>query len=141
MYPLIDLLEATADSATLDEIKTKVACLRSMLVTHAGIEDAILRPAIQAYLAPPPPPVNGEPAPTDHQAIDLGLEQVLAAHQAAEARRLLRDTLEHTRRHFAKEEHTIFDLAERRLSPALQEELGARWAALRGVFLHARSGE
>ncbi len=134
MYPLLDLIERTAQSAGLEELKIRTSCLQSTLSSHAGLEDALLRPVIQQYLPKPAPSVDGGNARTDHEIIDAGLAEVLAAVEVEEARRLLLDTLAKTRKHFLKEETIIFGIAIRELSPDCQEKLGAEWARRRGVL-------
>ncbi len=73
--------------------------------------------------------------PTDHEIIRTALNDVLATADGKQARRLLLDTIVTTRKHFEKEEKTIFVMAERELTEREQERLGAEWAARRGVFL------
>jgi len=128
MYPMLDLIEQTAPCADLSAIGTLVACLQSILGSHAAIEDDLLRPAIQAWL---PPPIN----PTDHQVIAAGLASALASTETEEARCRLLATIAKTRAHFLKEETSIFVIAARELPPEEQEKLGAEWAGLRGVSL------
>ena len=129
MYPLLELIERTASSADLQELKIRASCLRSAVGTHARIEDELLRPAIQAYL---PPAKTG---PTDHEAIDAGLSRVLESVDAEEARQSLLVTVAETRKHFLKEEKIIFGIAVRELSRDFQEQLGEEWARRRGVCL------
>jgi hemerythrin-like domain-containing protein len=134
IYPLLTFIEKTAPSASLESIHIQAQLLHSTLATHAGIEDVLLRPAIEQHLLQTAPNPDGTPGLTDHQIINAGLEAVLAADTAAEASRLLLDTLAKTRKHFAKEETIIFGIAERELSNETQERLGAEWAASRNVF-------
>lgn len=136
MYPLLDLIEQTTRCADLDELKTRVACLRSALSSHAKIEDELLRPAIQAWLPPAALTDGGTLAPTDHEVIESGLARVLASTKIEEARLLLLDTLAKTRVHFLKEETIIFDIATQELPQEIQEQLGAEWARRRGVSLN-----
>jgi hypothetical protein len=129
MYPLLEMIENTAPSAGLEELKVRASCLRSTLTTHAGLEDELLRPVILPYL---PKPGSG---PTDHEVIDAGLAEVLMAADAEDARQALLDTVAKTRKHFLKEETMIFGIAERELTEAHREKLGAEWARRRGVSL------
>ena len=57
--------------------------------------------------------------------IGAGLDRVLAACAAEEARAALLETVGKTRKHFHKEESIIFSIAERELTDELQEQLGA----------------
>jgi hypothetical protein len=132
MYPLLERIENTASSADLQGLKIQASLLQSTLVSHADIEDALLRPVILKYLPQPAPAADGKTAPTDHEIIVGGLAQVLAAVEAQEARRWLLDTVAKTR----KEETIIFGIAGRELSHQRQDELGAEWARMRGVLVN-----
>jgi hemerythrin-like domain-containing protein len=136
MYPLLDLIEATASSAGIDELRMRVHCLRSILISHAELEETVLRPAIASYLPRPALAPDGSPAATDHDIIRAGLSRVLDTAGEDETRRLLLETIAFTRRHFRKEETVMFGIAERELSRDLQDQLGAEWAARRGVFVN-----
>ncbi|HZT31955.1 MAG TPA: hemerythrin domain-containing protein [Bryobacteraceae bacterium] len=140
MYPLLELIERTAAGADLPELKIRASCLRSAVGTHAKIEDELLRPAIQAYLAPPATAGDGTAEPTDHEVIESGLSRVLASAEAEQARQSLLDTVAKTREHFLKEETIIFGIAARELPPEFQEQLGAEWARRRGVSLVEADG-
>jgi hemerythrin-like domain-containing protein len=129
MYPLLELIETTASCAPLEELRMRITCLKSILISHAELEESVLRPAIERYL--PSPATSG---PTDHDIIRTGLDQVMQAAED-EARSLLLETMAFTRKHFRKEETVIFGIAERELSRNLQEQLGAEWATRRGVVI------
>ena len=135
MYPLLGLIGRTAQCANLDEIKAGVACLISILGSHARIEEELLRPAILAWLPPPALNADGTVAPSDHEVIESGLARVLAATEIEDARKLLLGVLAETRLHFRKEETIIFGIATRELTLALQEQLGTEWARRRGTAL------
>lgn len=128
IYPLLQFIESAAPSADVDAIRLQAALLQSALISHAGLEDTLLRPAIEEHL----PKSDG---PTDHQVIGAGLRSVIEAQDAAEARRLLLDVIAQTRKHFAKEEAVIFGIAARELAAEDQEQLGDRWAKCRQVAL------
>jgi hypothetical protein len=133
IYPLLDLIGQAAPTAGLEEIRSHARALQAALVSHADIEDAVLRPAIQRYLPQPAPGADGCCPPSDHQVIGIGLRRVIEASGAEQARRLLVETVDAARRHFTKEETVIFGIAERELSEELQQKLGARWAAMRKI--------
>jgi hemerythrin-like domain-containing protein len=135
MYPLLDFIEQTVPSATLDAIRVQAQFLRSTLVSHAAIEDTVLRPAIERHLPKPALNPDGSAGPTDHEVIEVGLRAVIEAPDTERARLLLLDTVAKTRKHFAKEEKLIFGIAERELSDEAQNRLGAEWAARRAVFV------
>jgi hypothetical protein len=128
LYPLFERIEALAQYAGLAELKLYADLLESTLISHADLEDELLRPEIRRYL----PPTSG---PTDHERIRAGLERVAAAFDADEARRCLLETLARTRTHFRKEESTIFTIARHELCPDRQQELAAEWALIRGVSI------
>jgi hemerythrin-like domain-containing protein len=135
MYPLLDLLEKQVSAAGLDIIKAQASLLESTLISHANIEDALLRPAIQEHLPPLARNADSTLAPTDHEVIGAGVRAVVAAQTVGDARRLLLDTLHKTRKHFAKEEQVIFRIADRELTEEVQNRLGAEWAARRTIGL------
>jgi hypothetical protein len=136
MYPLLAMIERSTPSAALVEIKNGAACLRSALMTHARLEEELLRPAILPFLPPAPTGPDGKPLPTDHEVIETGLEQVLACGELQPARQLMLDTLAKTRTHFHKEETVLFPIAERELTAETQRQLGVEWARRRGVSLN-----
>ncbi len=133
MYPLLDRIEADAPSAGLPAIRAQAVMLDSVLISHANLEDALLRPAILPHLPAPAMNPDGSPAPTDHEVIEAELRAVLAAETPVEARRLLLDTVAKTRKHFRKEETLIFPIADRELSGEAQSRLGAEWAVRRNL--------
>ena len=136
MYPLLARIENTASSADLRELKIEASILDSVLISHADLEDELLRPVILQYLPQPVQAADGSTGPTDHRIIGDGLAQVLAAVEVEKARRLLLDTVARTRQHFLKEETIIFSIARRELSDQCQDELGAEWARRRGVSVN-----
>jgi len=123
IYPLLDFIESgEGDSAV------KAALLRSALLSHAELEDRLLKPALLPYL---PQPTGA--APTDHEAIAAKLQGVLDACIEADARTLLLDAVRDIRKHFRKEESVIFPLAEEELSEAEQRKLATEWSRRRGL--------
>lgn len=133
MYPLLNLIESTAPEAGLESLKIQASFLQSAIMSHAAIEDKLLRPAILPHLPQRAAAPDGGVPPTDHQIIESGIMSVLGANDTMQARTLLLDTVAKTRKHFRKEETIIFGIAERELSDARQRELGAQWAELRNV--------
>jgi hypothetical protein len=126
MYPLIEFIEKGAGTADLAGLKLLANVLGSTLLSHADLEDALLRPEISHLL----PSSHG---PSDHEVIRGGLGKVMAAIDENDARTTLVETLALTRKHFLKEESSIFAIACRELPIARQEEIGAEWARRRGV--------
>src|SRR4051794_31570722 len=127
IYPLLDRIETGIDSGSIDELKFHVRMLQSTLVSHAEIEETVLRPAIVGFL---PPAADG---PTDHDIIRQSLDSVVSGCDDRDVRRVLAETLAFTRKHFRKEETQLFRIASRELSEEAQHNLGRVWAAQRGV--------
>jgi hypothetical protein len=125
IYPLLDFIEANEG-----ESSGQAAFLRSTLLSHANLEDTILKPVVLPHL----PKSNG--GPTDHEAIAAQLEAVSTAPES-QARALLLEAVQNIRKHFRKEETLIFPIAERELSPADQQRLADDWARLRGVEIRS----
>ncbi|MCC7233943.1 MAG: hemerythrin domain-containing protein [Bryobacterales bacterium] len=135
MNPLLALIQERSEGSTLQELRVMAACLESVLISHADLEDAILRPPIEEHLPLPAPNPDGTPGPTDHQVIRLLLTGALVATDPEEARRFLLRTIEETHKHFEKEETKIFAISEREVSVQAQEDQGREWARRRGVQL------
>ncbi len=133
MYPLLAFIREKAEQASIGEVRLLASCLESVLISHADIEDAILRPPIEEHLPVPEPNPDGSPGPTDHQVIRRLLTGALEAPGVELARSYLLRTVADTYRHFEKEETRIFAIAERELSEAAQRGLGMEWASRRGV--------
>ena len=129
IYPLLDRIETGISSGSIEELKFDVRMLQSTLVSHAALEETILRPAIVGFL----PPAGG--GPTDHDIIREALDRVVSGCDDGEVRRVLAETLAFTRKHFRKEETQLFRIASRELSEETQNSLGQIWAAQRGVTL------
>lgn len=134
MYPLLRRIEETAPSTDLQGLKLQASLLESSLVSHADLEDELLRPLILRYLPQPTTAPDGSPAKTDHDIIRAGFASVLTACEEGEARRFLLDTIAKTRKHFLKEESVIFRIAVRELSSQHQTDLASQWAQRRGVL-------
>ncbi|MEZ5398964.1 MAG: hypothetical protein R2729_04790 [Bryobacteraceae bacterium] len=133
MYPLLAFIRTRTDVATIEEVRVLAGCLESVLISHADIEDAILRPPIEEHLPAPPPTPDGTPGPTDHQVIRRLLTEALTATSVEDARRFLGQTVTDTYKHFEKEETKIFAIAEREIPEPAHTELGLEWASRRGV--------
>ncbi len=123
LLPHLDHLDALADAVTElpeDELRNRLArvldFLRSVLLPHAGAEDAALYPAVERVLRA----VGGatRTMSEDHRAIGALIEELaeLAAREPA-PRRALQRTLDRlaalVRVHFGKEEDVYVPLLER----------------------------
>ena len=136
IYPLLEQIETTAPTADLPGLKMQANLLCATLLSHADLEDDLLRPDVLPFLPAAAPAADGGVAPTDHEIIRAGLAQVSAASEVTEARRWLMETVAKTRKHFFKEETIVFGIARRKLSPERQNELAGEWARRRGVSLN-----
>lgn len=127
MYPLLDYIENTAG-----ESGVKAAFLRSALLSHADLEDSLLKPVILSFL--PKPNVG----PTDHEVIAAKLQNVVNATVEKEAREQLLDVVRDIRKHFRKEESIVFPLADGNLTTSQQSTLVSEWARSRGLEITCR---
>lgn len=136
MYPLLERIEQTAPRADLQVLKTQASLLESVLISHANLEDSLLRPVLQQYFPQAEPAADGTIPLTDHEVIGAGLAQVMDSMDERAARHWLLDTVAKTRKHFLKEETIIFAVARRELSPEGQSKLAVEWARRRGVSVN-----
>jgi len=133
---LLDFIELRAPDATSEQLGLLGDALSAVLLSHAAIEDDLLVPEIRPFLPPSP---GGPDAPTDHQVIAGLLRKTEEIEDEATRGKLLLETVEETRRHFAKEETKIFPIAERELPAETQRALADGWAARRAVSIDPRS--
>lgn len=131
LYAMFEHLEqALTDESTLDECRAKVALLRSVLISHAEIEDELLFPALEGAIGPHGPLAVMR---MEHDRIEEALGWLSQVDSASEARKLLGEMLDFTRAHFAKEEQVLFQIASEHLDPGLLEDLARQWADRRRV--------
>lgn len=133
-YAQFDRLEAELPRAgTVAEVREQAALLAAALVSHAQLEDELLFdrlgrvPAADAGLLA----VMAE----EHERIAAALARAQSSGDLGVGRSQLLEAVAWAREHFAKEERAVFPLAEALLGPAVLEELGARWAARRAVYV------
>lgn len=131
LYAVFQHLEnGITDETSLEDCRAKVAVLRSVLISHAEIENDLLFPALETAIGPDGPLAVMR---MEHDRIEEALGWLAQVETGEEARKLLAETLEFTRSHFAKEEQVLFRIAEGHLDRAVLEELGRQWAQRRGV--------
>lgn len=133
---LLDFIEERVPGASAQQLGLLADALGAVLLSHAAIEDDLLVPEIRSFLPTPP---GGPDAPTDHQVIAGLLRKTEESEDEATRGKLLLETVEETRRHFAKEETKIFPIAERELPAETQRALADGWAARRAVSIEPRS--
>lgn len=118
------------DLERLEEVQGLAGLVEDVLVSHARLEDELLFPELEQHVGPVGPLAVMR---YEHTAIEDGLAAVAATSERAEAVDRLRETLQLTHAHFAKEEHVLFPLAQRALGEDRLAELGTRWALARRV--------
>lgn len=104
--------------------------MTATLASHAHLEDELLFTALDAQMGPMGPVAVMR---MEHDQIEALLEQVLAAQELAAAQRLMQQTLQLARIHFAKEEQVLFPMAQQVLDERTLTQLAGQWAQRRGV--------
>ncbi len=131
LYAIFEHLEqALNDEITLEEIRAKEAVLRSVLISHATLEDELLFPALERAIGPDGPLAVMR---MEHDRIEEALGWLAQVESVDECRKLLAETLEFTRQHFSKEEQVLFGIARSNLDADQLVDLGREWAERRGV--------
>ncbi|MEN8195432.1 MAG: hemerythrin domain-containing protein [Pseudomonadota bacterium] len=133
LYDLFGHLRNTAvTSEDVAEIRTAVAVVDRLLLSHARIEEELLFPRLDPHL--------GQMGPlaimrSEHQGIDDLLEAARRETDLASLKSLVGRLLELASGHFRKEEAVLFGMAQQFLGDAVLSELGEEWAAARNVAL------
>ncbi len=126
------LEEALARPVGLEWVQATGGMLAAALGPHAGLENELLFPALEA--------VMGESGPVavmreEHDLIESSLTSVLESNDLTLATQSLAAVLRQAREHFAKEEQVLFPMAAKILGKESLAELGRRWAEARAVRL------
>ena len=119
-----------SESHDLIELRTAAAILDNALATHSDIEETVFFPALEPHI--------GDAGPlavmrAEHEELDRYVSEMRDSEDVDYVKTVLRDLVALARSHFQKEEAILFPLAEEMLSEAELKELGAKWAAARGV--------
>jgi len=131
LYAQFDYLQqATPAAANLAVVHSQAATMTATLASHAHLEDELLFTALDAQMGPMGPVAVMR---MEHDQIEALLEQVLAAQELAAAQRLMQQTLQLARIHFAKEEQVLFPMAQQVLDERTLTQLAGQWAQRRGV--------
>ncbi len=131
LYAQFDYLQqATPAAANLAVVHSQAATMTATLASHAHLEDELLFAALDAQMGPMGPVAVMR---MEHDQIEALLEQVLAAQELAAAQRLMQQTLQLARIHFAKEEQVLFPMAQQVLDERTLTQLAGQWAQRRGV--------
>jgi hypothetical protein len=134
-----DLLlgDAAGRCGSADELRTAAAPLAISLLGHARIEEETLFAPLEAHI--------GTAGPVhclreEHVEMDRRLRALFAPNAPGDVgalRDAVRDVLAIVRRHFAKEEQVLFEVARTALAAAALEDLGAAWVRARGLAAHS----
>lgn len=135
-YAQFDYLERTVPGAlSLPQVQAQAAMLAAALLPHAKVEDDILFAAVEQRLGEQAGPTTA--MRSDHHYIESALERAAQAHSLSEAQEGLLRAIDIARDHFWKEEQIVFQLADNELGEDALNDLGAQWAAQRGVMAAA----
>jgi hemerythrin-like domain-containing protein len=104
----------------LAEVRLLTRIVQRLLIRHGELEESTLLPALDHLLED-----RGQRDRfyEEHEELDSRLRRVHIASQLPEARRLLREALEASRRHFCHEETVLFPLADSLFSDETPEAL------------------
>ena len=108
---------------TVPEIRVLSRLVEGLLLRHANLEQNLAYAALDHALAE-----KGQLARLhqDHDEIDQRLHRATLAKNFPEAVRLLKAGIAASRRHFLREEKTVFPLLQELVRPAELEVLGSR---------------
>ena len=130
-YIFFDQVLAVASSgASVDQLKCVTRVLSAAVETHAGLEEALLFPALEPHLG------TGGPLAVmrdEHADVKQALEQMEGIRDAGDGAERVVRALHHLRDHFQKEESVLFSIARQILDDETQNRLGEAWAEARRV--------
>ena len=117
---------------TTAELHRAAAPLALSLLGHARIEEATLFTPLEARI--------GGAGPLhclrdEHQTMERLIRALFRLSDLATTRAAVRDVLALTRRHLAREEQVLFEVARKALRDPDLQELGTAWARARGIAL------
>lgn len=116
-----------------EELAAATFLLAEAIENHASLEDELVFETLARSPDMPRGPV--EAMRSEHQQIDALLAQLVSpvGNGDESPQPTVQRLVETVRHHFGHEENALFPLARRLLPAAQLEELGARWARVRGV--------
>jgi len=130
-HNLFDYIErALPRMKTLGEVKLMAGLLESALAAHAKAEDELILAPLEHCLAQMG---HQEKFHHEHDEIDRNLNAIHAARDLAKARKLLRNAVDFSRKHFDSEERILFPIAEEALKPDTLTALASSWKKQREV--------
>ncbi len=112
------------ETRSLARVKQMARFVEAMLLDHAAGEEDLVLLALDHM---PEHRQDANRFHQEHQEIDVRLTQVQLARTLEEASVLLRSALAASRRHFKREELTVFPLIERRMGAERLSKLGRIW--------------
>lgn len=114
-------VEEVAPTLETGKLQLLGSLLERLLSTHAELEENYILIALDHTLEE-----KGERNRVQqvHQEIDNRLKEIHRATDAAQARRMLKEAIDVSRKHFKYEEEVVFPLAEEVLKPETLEILG-----------------
>jgi hypothetical protein len=118
------LERALPQARSLGQIKLMARLVEAMLLEHAAGEEDLVLLALDHV---PQHKQQSNRFHQEHQEIDVRLTQVQLARTIEEASLLLRSALGASRRHFKREEETVFPLIERLMGADRLMKLGRIW--------------
>ena len=113
-----------AKTRSLAKVKQMARAVEAMLLDHAAGEEDLVLLALDHV---PEHKQRSNRFHQEHQEIDVRLTQVQLARSLEEAALLLRSALGASRRHFKREEMTVFPLIERLMGAERLSKLGRIW--------------
>jgi hemerythrin-like domain-containing protein len=128
-HSLFDHIEATVPKAkTLAVVKALAVTMDTLTRPHSEIEDELFIKPLEHYFDQ-----IGHQATfhDEHELIEQTLAKVLKTKNLKLAKNLLLIAVMASRRHFDKEERTVFPLAERVLKARTLTQLGKQWRSQR----------
>jgi hemerythrin-like domain-containing protein len=128
-------VERLLDGMSLQRILGLGVAIESLLMAHALEEDSLLfhtMPQEHAGLQQAQSAMDAE-----HKELRRQMEALRTARNLASARKILRQSIELTREHFAVEERVLFRVARGALGASRLRELGAIYARRRGLDVTA----
>ncbi len=128
-HHMFDHIEAVVPRlTTLAEVKALAELLEVMLKAHSDTEDELFLGPLEHCFEQ----IGQRDAfIQEHEEMDGNLQRVQKAKRLEAARALLLAAVDHSRRHFDKEERIVFPLAERVLKTKTLTQLGQVWTEQR----------
>ena len=132
-YAQFDHLEQAIPAAnSVAQVKSLGEMLAAALAGHAQLEEELLFKTLEPHIGSMGPLAVMR---MEHDQIEGGLEALPAVRDLEQAREVLLQIVEVARGHFAKEEQVLYPQASQALSTEKMLDLGAQWAALRGIVV------